>query len=309
MSIEEVAQELYGLAPEEFTSTRNARAKQARDAGDRELAAAVQALRKPTAGAALLNRFVRRHEDEVSQVLELGARLRDAQGRLGAAELRALDQQRRQLTAAVARQVRALGEDDGRRVTNQVTADVEETLRSAMVDPAAGRALTTGMLTDTFSANGIDPVDLARVVALPALVDAGSSPPRAAPASRDGADAEPATEGAAEAEAEPEAEAERERRVASARAAVAQADSALEAARGLSRAAESAVAEAAGRHDRLGSERDELRRRLAELEAEVTSAAAQRAAAERAAEQAAQHEAEAHASAEQARRELDDLLG
>ena len=41
MGIEDVADELYGLAPEDFTAARNARAKAARTDGDRELTAAV----------------------------------------------------------------------------------------------------------------------------------------------------------------------------------------------------------------------------------------------------------------------------
>ena len=99
----------------------------------------MQSLRKPTAGAWLLNQLVRQHGDEVQQVLDLGAQLRAAQGTLGADELRALDRQRRQLTRAVAEQARDLGREAGRRVTDATTADVEETLRSAMVDAAAGR--------------------------------------------------------------------------------------------------------------------------------------------------------------------------
>jgi hypothetical protein len=54
----------------------------------------------------------------------------------------------------------------GRKVSPQVAADVEETLRSAMVDPNAGAALASGRLTDNFSSNGLEPVDLSRVVAL-----------------------------------------------------------------------------------------------------------------------------------------------
>ncbi len=166
MGIEDVADELYGLPPEEFTAARNTRAKAAKDDGDRELAAAVTALRKPTAGAWLLNQLVRQHRGEVDAVLELGIRLRAAQGTLGAADLRALDEQRRQLTRAVARQAVAIAVSAGRKVSTQVAADVEETLRSAMVDPDAGAALATGLLTDTFSSNGLEPVDVARVVAL-----------------------------------------------------------------------------------------------------------------------------------------------
>ena len=41
MGIDDVAHELYGLVPEEFTAARNAKVKEAKAAGDAELAAAV----------------------------------------------------------------------------------------------------------------------------------------------------------------------------------------------------------------------------------------------------------------------------
>ena len=214
MSIDDVAQELYALVPEEFTAARNARAKEAKAAGDAELAAQVQALRKPTAGAWLLNQLVRRQADEVQQVLDLGAQLRAAQGNLGAAEVRALDQQRRQLTRAVAQQARALGQDAGRRVTDQVTTDVEETLRSAMVDEAAGAALLTGLLTDTFSSTGLEPVDLSRVVAVPGSATGATTTRPVATASEEVEEPDP----------------DHERRVAEAEEAVAGAQADLEAA-------------------------------------------------------------------------------
>src|ERR1700712_3561886 len=42
-----IADELYGLLPQDFTDARNARSKAAKSAGNRELASAVGALRKP----------------------------------------------------------------------------------------------------------------------------------------------------------------------------------------------------------------------------------------------------------------------
>ena len=254
MSIEDVARELYELVPEEFTAARNERAKVAKAAGDVELAGRVHSLRKPTAGAWLLNQLVRRHGDEVRQVLDLGARLRAAQGTLGADELRALDRQRRQLTRAVAEQARDLGRDAGRRVTDATTADVEETLRSAMVDAAAGAALSTGLLTDTFSSTGIEPVDLSRVVAL------------APPADPD----DPAAEGGTEDVAGPDPA--RQRLVARAEKAATDADAALRAARERVEVAAGEATRARLERERVESEREEARRRLDDLDAEVTAA-------------------------------------
>jgi hypothetical protein len=289
VSIDDVAQELYALVPEEFTATRNARAKEAKAAGDAELAAQVQALRKPTAGAWLLNQLVRRHADEVQQVLDLGAQLRAAQGSLGAAEVRALDQQRRQLTRAVAQQARALGQDAGRRVTDQVTTDVEETLRSAMVDEAAGAALLTGLLTDTFSSTGLEPVDLSRVVAVTGSATGATTAQQAATAPEVVEEPDPALE----------------RRVAEAEEAVAGARADLEAAGEAAEQARAVAATARAERESLEQQRDEARRVLREVEKRLGSAAEREDAATLALEQADERRESATEAAERSQRRLD----
>ena len=289
VSIDDVAQELYALVPEEFTATRNARAKEAKAAGDAELAAQVQALRKPTAGAWLLNQLVRRHADEVQQVLDLGAQLRAAQGSLGAAEVRALDQQRRQLTRAVAQQARALGQDAGRRVTDQVTTDVEETLRSAMVDEAAGAALLTGLLTDTFSSTGLEPVDVSRVVAVTGSATVATTAQQAATAPEVVEEPDPALE----------------RRVAEAEEAVAGARADLEAAGEAAEQARAVAATARAERESLEQQRDEARRVLREVEKRLGSAAEREDAATLALEQADERRESATEAAERSQRRLD----
>ena len=294
MSIDDVARELYGLVPEEFTAARNQRAKEAKDAGDAELAAVVRSLRKPTAGAWLLNQLVRHHGDEVQQVLDLGAQLRAAQGTLGADELRALDRQRRQLTRAVAEQARDLGREAGRRVTDATTADVEETLRSAMVDAAAGEALSTGLLTDTFSSTGIEPVDLSRVVAL--------APPTAEPAPTASGGQ---SDGPQDAERPDPA---RRRLVAKAEKAVAEADSTLRAARTRVEQAADEVAQARRRREQLESEKAEARRRLDDLDTRFAWASAAEDAAATDHDRARRDEASAVEAAAQLGEELAALL-
>ncbi|MFL6081362.1 MAG: transposase [Ornithinibacter sp.] len=292
MSIDDVAADLYALAPEEFTAARNARAKEAKAAGDAELAARVQSLRKPTAGAWLLNQLVRQHADDVQQVLELGGQLRAAQGTLGADELRALDRQRRQLTRAVAEQAAGLGRDAGRRVTAATTAEVEESLRSAMVDAVAGAALATGLLTDTFSSTGLGPVDLSRVVALPPDAAAASTPP-ASTASEPAGDADAA----------------RRRRVADAEGALAEAESTLETARTVLAQAEQDATEAQERRERLTAEREEARRRLDDLDARLagsTEAAETAAGVQHAAQR---EESSAAKAAARLRERLEELKG
>ena len=107
------ADELYSLRPDEFVPRRNALAAEAKGSGDKELAAEVKKLAKPNTAAWVVNMLVRHESDQVEQVLELGAQLREAQESMAGEELRQLGRQRRQLTSAVTRQARALAAELG----------------------------------------------------------------------------------------------------------------------------------------------------------------------------------------------------
>ena len=79
VSVDEIADRLYGLPLEEFTQARNRAERELRKAGEREQADRVKALRKPSAAAGAVNRLVRTHRAEVEAFLAAAARLRDAQ--------------------------------------------------------------------------------------------------------------------------------------------------------------------------------------------------------------------------------------
>src|SRR3990170_286647 len=79
-ALNEDADHLYGLPPEEFTAARNARVREVK-ADDRELAARIQELRKPSPAAFLVNQLVRRKSDEIDDLLDLGVELREAQSK------------------------------------------------------------------------------------------------------------------------------------------------------------------------------------------------------------------------------------
>ena len=79
MSVDEIADRLYALPPEEFTQARNQAERELRKTGEREQADQVKALRKPTAAAGAVNRLVREHRSEVDAFLAAAATLRDAQ--------------------------------------------------------------------------------------------------------------------------------------------------------------------------------------------------------------------------------------
>ena len=79
MGVDEIIDRLYALPFAEFTSARNEAERELRTAGEKEQAARVKALRKPTAAAAAVNRLVHAHRAEVDAYLSAAAALRDAQ--------------------------------------------------------------------------------------------------------------------------------------------------------------------------------------------------------------------------------------
>src|SRR5918911_1034613 len=153
--VEDVAQRLYGLLPEEFTAARDQAAREARANGDRARAAAIAGLRRPSLAAWLVNALVRHRRDEVEQLLALGEAMRSAQLSLAGEEVRTLSRQRQQLIAAVGRQARALARELGHPVSDDVGQEVEQTLGAAMADPAIAEAVRSGRLISPTSYAGL----------------------------------------------------------------------------------------------------------------------------------------------------------
>jgi hypothetical protein len=153
--VEDVAQRLYGLLPEEFTAARDQAAREARATGDRVTATAIAGLRRPSLAAWLVNALVRHRADEVEQLLALGEALRSAHLSLAGDEVRTLSRQRQQLIAAVGRQARALARELGHPVSDDVGQEVEQTLGAAMADPALAEAVRSGRLISPTSYAGL----------------------------------------------------------------------------------------------------------------------------------------------------------
>lgn len=165
--LDEIARDLYALAPDDFTAARNARA----GASDRPLAARIKALRKPTASAWAVDLLAR--EGQLAEALELAGALREAQDDLDSAELARLSRQRRQLVAALATQAVGLAEDRGVTISAAARADVEKTINAAVMDAAAAAAVMTGRLVRPLEATGFDAVDVSDAVggSLPGVPD------------------------------------------------------------------------------------------------------------------------------------------
>ena len=156
-TVDSVADELYALRPGDFTTARDARAREAKAGGDPETARQVKALRKPTVPAWLANQLVRQHRDEVSPLLELGAALREATATLSGPQLRQLSRQRNEVVQALVRKARRLAADAGQPVSQDAARSLEDTLNAALADEEAARLLLQGRLAEPLQHSGFGP--------------------------------------------------------------------------------------------------------------------------------------------------------
>jgi hypothetical protein len=277
VDLDEVADELYGLPPEEFMPARTSYEQQARADGDRALAAEIKALGKPSTPAWVCNVLVRHHRDEIENLVELGGLLREAQENLEGDQLRALDVQRRQVVSALTRRSRALANQLGHPVSGAVGQQVEETLRAAMTDPEAGEALLEGRLTAPMSYSGLGTIarPTLRVVHPPREKrPAKEQPARTTDKARSSAE-ERREEARRAAEERHRRELDDARRAVE--EAVAHADEAAQAAE----EERSTAAELAARHDGLVDRVEELMLELARTRDEATRVGSERSAASR----------------------------
>jgi hypothetical protein len=247
----DLADELYGLAPGEFTPARDAKAKELKGS---DLSAEVKKLRKPSVAAWVVNQLVRHETEQVEQVLAMGEALRAAQAGLKGEELRALTRQRRQLTAAVTTRARSVAAELGVKVTQAVADQVEATLTAAMVDEDCARAVRSGLLVAALASTGLGEADVAGAVATPEALGFAASPHVAE------AEAPP------ELHVVPDPEADRKARDAAQQTLQGAEHRLSEASEALA-AASKEVSDLEASSMQLQAELDELRGKLAELEA------------------------------------------
>lgn len=134
MDVESVAVELYGLRPSEFTAARDEYVAKARRAGDKPLAAAIAALRKPVVAAWAAGLLARRRPKEAHGLVQLGGALRTAHQRLDAGQLRKLSHDQHVVIGELARTARALAAEAGQAVSEPVLHEVEQILHAVLAD-------------------------------------------------------------------------------------------------------------------------------------------------------------------------------
>jgi hypothetical protein len=297
-----IAEELYALPPAEFTGTRNQWAKQTKADGDAELANRVTELRKPSVAAWVVNMMMRHQGEQMTQVLELGASLRQAQEELDGEALRELTRQRRQLTTAVTGQGRELARELGQKLTETVADQVQGTLHAAMVDEDAAAAVRSGLLVSALTATGVGRADVADSVAVPAAIGL-TARPRSMPSRK-------RTELSVVPDPEPGPDEEAEAREAARRAAreaVDRATSDADEAQRRLRKARKRVPKVEARTLQAAEELDEARRRVAELEHELETLDDDAVTADEKRDRAEERYAAAQEALEEAQRALAEL--
>lgn len=293
------ARELYAGSPGGFTAERDRLVRAARDAGDRDLAKELQALKRPVVAAWAVNLLVGEESELVGQVLDVGEALREAQEGLAGDALRELGRQRRQLIGSVVARARALVEEHGGTLSSQAEQQVAATLHAALADPAAAEAVLSGLLVKPLESTGLGSVELAEHVATSPAASAPRPPrPRGHAGGKGGKGGrEAADEAAQQAALREQAEERRRLRREAAEQRVADAEQALEQAERERDDARQQHEEAGAHLLHLEARIDELRRQLADLESEAEAASEEAEARE-------QEVTDADAEVEQAQREL-----
>ncbi|MEW9531186.1 hypothetical protein [Microbispora sp. NPDC049125] len=267
MDLDEAADRLYGLVPGEFTTARDALAKEARAAGDAELARGVRALRRPTVVAWAVNQASRRRPQELEELLDVGRRLREAWRSQDADALAALGRERSAAIARLARVVRQDAESAGQPLAGTADMELEQTLDAAVVDDAAAARVREGRLVRGLSYSGFAPAPVVR----PAPGQRGPAKARP-PSAPEEAGKRPGSEAEREAAARERREAERERRVRELDRELAEARRAAGEAERSHADWEAELAEAGREHERRGRKAAELAEKLARAKEKLDAA-------------------------------------
>jgi hypothetical protein len=159
--LDAVSAELYAGAPADFVARRDELAKQARVDGDRELATAIKALRRPTVGAWYLNVAAAAGLTSLREFLDLGRELRETQAAGDFAALRDLAARRGSLVTRVLRDLTAHLAHVGIPTTSSGLEEVRTTLGAALADPSVDEQVRAGRVYRPHSYSGFGEVEMA----------------------------------------------------------------------------------------------------------------------------------------------------
>ena len=146
---------LQAIPLEDFVDERKRLAKELRSAGDREGAAELAKLPKPTPPAWALNHFAREQPDAMGAWLDVAEALRTESAAPGAG-LREAMAAHREATGQLVKAVRDLARPGGKPLSEPMLERVRALLQAALTDPEQAERLRAGRI-----AEGGDDDDLA----------------------------------------------------------------------------------------------------------------------------------------------------
>jgi hypothetical protein len=155
VELDAIADQLYSLPPGEFTAARTEQEKAARAGGDRELAARIHALRRPTVAAWAANQLARTGSDRAERLLGLGEELRSAYRDLDGGRIRALSAEQRQLIPVLVGEAVRLADAAGQPLGAEARREVEQTLHAVVADGRAGQRWVRGRLDRPLATSGL----------------------------------------------------------------------------------------------------------------------------------------------------------
>ena len=148
---------LFRLSLAGFTEGRNALAKRLKNDGQAADAERVKALAKPPAPAWAVNQLYWQDPKAMERLLALGQRVRKAQtGQLAKADLRALLEEKKQMTAALLKQASAILEGAGHGASPDAMRRVSATLEALAAWGDTDGAPRAGRLTADLDPPGFD---------------------------------------------------------------------------------------------------------------------------------------------------------
>ena len=157
---------LYALPLDEFVSERDALAKQLRKEGDREAAAAVKALRKPSVAAWAVNQVRRDRPEDVRRLIDVTEELHRVYAGLSSAgareRLSEAAAMQRDLVALLSRCAAQLLDAGGHSASDATLAKVADTLRAAALDRELRQQLTDGRVVKERRAASLGPLESMR---------------------------------------------------------------------------------------------------------------------------------------------------
>jgi chromosome segregation ATPase len=288
-AIDDVIRRMYEAPPDGFVAARTAAVAEAREAGDKDAAKRLGALRKPTVAAWVVNLLALRRPELIDELVELATALRSAQRGLKGGELRELTAQRRKIVTALVNAAGKLAVEEDPQMSGAKLplSEVEATLTAALAEPEIAEQVRTGRLIRAATYAGFGEVPRPRLRLITADDDDADTSP--APAMKDRASDERRSRERAERRRE------LQRELSAAQAAETKAETDLERAEAAERDAGTLVEE-------LDAELAEVERRRAEAVADVSRQKLARRTAERDVATARRRVGDVHAA-------LEDLAG